>query len=144
VCIDKIYSSTCKNERADKGRSGWPIGSNRDCCQATRAVRGKRGTPPRVRCGKCTPALPAFTHSPSLRFVLFSLPFFWLSRAPFSHFHPLFFFLFISQWHSPILQAGSNRLLFVSRWQPSIPTTLCSLTPPSNKAPSHNTDAPTS
>jgi len=41
------------------------------------------------------------------------------------------------RWRSPILRAGSNRLLFVSRWQPSVPTVLCSLTPPSNKAPSH-------
>jgi hypothetical protein len=32
----------------------------------------------------------------------------------------------------------------VSRWQPSIPTVLCSLIPSSNKAPSHKTDTPTS
>jgi hypothetical protein len=58
----------------------------------------------------------------------------WLSRAPFYP-YPLFLLPSIPQWHSPILRAGSNRLLFVSRWQPSIPIVLCSLTLPLTKPP---------
>jgi hypothetical protein len=136
MCMDKIYSSTCQKREGRQGTEcGWPTGSNR-CRQATRAVRGKRGTPPRVWCGKCPPALPPFFY-PSLRFVLFFLHF-WLSRAPFFSLSLFFFFLFTSEWHSLILRAGSNRLLFVSRWQSSIPTVLCSLAPPSNKAPSQH------
>ena len=49
-----------------------------------------------------------------------------------------FFFLFISQWHSSILRAGRNRLLFVSRWQASPHSSLLPH-PPYNKAPPHKT-----
>jgi hypothetical protein len=127
-------------KKEDRQGTEWPIGSNRegadlgDCRQATRAVRGRRGTSPHVGCGKCPPALPPFFTLSLLRFVL-SPCIFWLSRAPFSHPHPLFLLPFTPQWHSPILRAGSNRLLFVSRWQPSIPIVLYSLTLPLTKPP---------
>jgi hypothetical protein len=67
------------------------------------------------------------------------------AELPFLTLTLFFFFLFITQLAQsyPASRLKSTSL-FVSRWQPSIPTALCSLTPPSNKAPSHNTDAPTS
>src|ERR1700677_4731264 len=104
--MDKIYSSTCKKREGRQGtEGGWPIGSNRggadfgDCRQATRAVRGRRGTSPRVGVVSAPPALQPFFY-PSLRFVLFSLHF-WSSRAPFSLPLPLF----LLPLHPPVAQS---------------------------------------
>jgi len=134
-----------ETERVGKGRVA---GSNREGAlsskcngrQATWVVRGRRGTSPRV-CMWQEPSS-ATTFLFSFASLYSFLPAFLLveQSSLFSPSPSFFFFLFIPRWHSPILQAGSNRLLFVSRWQPTV---LCSLTPPSNKAPSHDTDTPT-
>lgn len=95
-----------------------------------RAVRGRRGTSPRGPVWQVPSGATTFL----LTFPSFCsiLPAFFLVEQS-SLFSLFSFFLFISQWHSPFPRAGSN--LFVSRWQHSIPTALCSLIPPSNKAP---------
>jgi|SRR6266478_4411066 len=136
VCMDKIYPSTRKKREGTVGK-GWcevtdRFGSNRDGCQATRAVRGRRGIVPsslwQVPSGATAVLLP-FLSFASLHYILCV---FWLSRAPFSHPLPSFLPL-----HPPVARliprAGSNPLLFVSRWPPSIPTVLCSLTLPVTK-----------
>ena len=132
-----------ETERVGKGRG--VAGSNREALRATVVRRPGlcgEGVGHIASCLYVAGALERYHLSFLLRFALFFPPCFFLveQSSLFSPSPSFFFFLFIPQWRSLILQAGSNRLLFVSRWQPTV---LCSLTPPSNKAPSHNTDTPT-
>ena len=107
-----------------------------------RAVRGRRGTPPRFGCGKCHPALQPFSPSfPSLCSILRA---FLVEQS--SLFCP--FPSFLLPLHLPVAQSyPASRLKSTSLCVPV--ATFHSYSsllphPPSNKAPSHKTDTPTS
>jgi hypothetical protein len=141
----KIYSSTCKER---EGRQGTECGGR---SEATLAIVVRRlglcgeGVGHRLVSGVEVPSGATTFLLPFASLCSILPAFFWLSRAPFSLPLPLF----LLSLHPPVAQSYlASRLKSTSLCVPvatfHIPTVLCSLTLPSNKAPSHNTDTPTS